>query len=843
MYITGGPIMFIESIRLINYKPFLLRGIKDTNINFNSIYQLILGSNNSGKSSLLRQLSPLPGDNKDFTTGGSKTIMIRHRGVLYRLESHFTDKGQKHFFYDETNENRNAGFTLTGQKSLVADIFGIDNEIFQILLGTTKFTKMAALDRRNILLKISNMDLEYAMKVYEQLKIKNRESTQLVKHYRKRLDDVISNMPEEGAIVNMEKEANDLNQLFLDLHVIKRNDVVSTSELRDSLDTLSRTIDSLVAKAKSTKKILLSNKELYVHSKEQMVLLSSQRSKRKSELNTQVEVLQHELDQMQQNQKDIEKGFTNGCTDLGLNLHLLNTKRADIIACYSDGVDKSDIDLAGVIDVALNSIYDDLIDIFTNMPDNKDGMYLRDKVIKRQEGIDGLRRCIAEVKGLLSGADHYLVHADSKEKTTCPHCKHTWTAGVSETTYKEMEQSVIAFKEQLAKDELTLQQNLDYIEKAEEYHSCIRRLNRHVKSSPVLKTLWGNIATAWNDGSNPKAAIMEIGKFALYRDSLLELSNIDISINNVNQAINIIKNEQYGASDRTAENIAKHKVDIERYFEEMDGLDEEIKTLQQMIALEATTSKLLVLLNNAIDAYGVLKSSAELSVMNDTADFLIDGVRNIMATLLVKINEAKNTHAVVEKIRQELASSSKDQEVSKLLSQLISPVDGLIAEQLQLFITNFVEQINYVISKIWSHDFYLLPPNKEVADDGVVKLDYIFPTKIKMGVFPIPDISMGSTSQVDIVNFAFKLVVMLYLNLDDYPLYLDELAPSLDETHRAKIIDFVREFVEAKQCSQMFMISHYVANHGVFTQAEICVTDDTNIITMPKVYNKHVVFA
>jgi hypothetical protein len=171
----------------------------------------------------------------------------------------------------------------------------------------------------------------------------------------------------------------------------------------------------------------------------------------------------------------------------------------------------------------------------------------------------------------------------------------------------------------------------------------------------------------------------------------------------------------------------------------------------------------------------------------------------------------------------------------KILMDELSPTDGFIAEQLMGFIQSMVEEINFIIGSIWTYDMEVLPCGFE-SDE----LDYKFPLKVKGSDLLAPDVSKGSSSQTDVVDFAFKLVVMLCLDLHDYPLYLDELAPSLDEQHRINIMTYVKHLVDGGKCSQMFMISHYHAGHGSFTAAEYCVMDDQNITT-PMEYNKHVV--
>ena len=52
--------MIIKSIYLKGYKPFFLNPIKSINITFDSNLVLIIATNGAGKSSLLRELTPLP---------------------------------------------------------------------------------------------------------------------------------------------------------------------------------------------------------------------------------------------------------------------------------------------------------------------------------------------------------------------------------------------------------------------------------------------------------------------------------------------------------------------------------------------------------------------------------------------------------------------------------------------------------------------------------------------------------------------------------------------------------------------------------------------------------------
>jgi hypothetical protein len=111
--------------------------------------------------------------------------------------------------------------------------------------------------------------------------------------------------------------------------------------------------------------------------------------------------------------------------------------------------------------------------------------------------------------------------------------------------------------------------------------------------------------------------------------------------------------------------------------------------------------------------------------------------------------------------------------------------------------------------------------------------------RVKSDEHTPPDISKGSAAQVEVVDFAFMIVSMLYCRLEEYPIYLDELGHSFDEQHRINVMNFVKELMEVGKFSQMFLISHYAGSYGSFTQAETLVMDSTNIV-VPEPYNQHV---
>ena len=150
------------------------------------------------------------------------------------------------------------------------------------------------------------------------------------------------------------------------------------------------------------------------------------------------------------------------------------------------------------------------------------------------------------------------------------------------------------------------------------------------------------------------------------------------------------------------------------------------------------------------------------------------------------------------------------------------------------FMQGVTTLVNAYIAEIWTYKMEVLPSKVEKDE-----LDYNFPLSISDGTLVAPDISRGSDSQLEMVNFSFCQAMRKFLHLEHFPLFLDEFGRTFDEQHRDNLIPFIARLIENGQHSQVFYISHYVSTHGAFNQAEFMVLDPTNV-TVPEAYNKNV---
>ena len=154
------------------------------------------------------------------------------------------------------------------------------------------------------------------------------------------------------------------------------------------------------------------------------------------------------------------------------------------------------------------------------------------------------------------------------------------------------------------------------------------------------------------------------------------------------------------------------------------------------------------------------------------------------------------------------------------------------------FINAFIKQMNIFIRKVWLYPLVIQPCTME--EDSSVDLDYKFPMVVNNDKLPIPDVSKGSRSIEEIINLAFRLTAMQYLDLGSAPVILDEFASSFDEAHRTSAMEVIRSIMERQSFSQLFMVNHYEGTYGALVNAQVSVICGENI-TLPKdmVYNQY----
>ena len=201
----------IKELILTNYDRFFLNNIESIEFRPKQKLQLLLGTNGSGKSSLLSELNPLPINKNDFTNG-SKEITIEKDNNIFKLKS---TSNKNSFILNNTELND--GGTKTVQLNLVKEYFNLTPKYNNIILGTEKLTAMSTNERKNILREMSTVDYSYGIYLYNTLKQELRDTVGYLKLMQIEMNNDISN------IVNDE-----------DILILK-NDITKCKNMIDSL--------------------------------------------------------------------------------------------------------------------------------------------------------------------------------------------------------------------------------------------------------------------------------------------------------------------------------------------------------------------------------------------------------------------------------------------------------------------------------------------------------------------------------------------------------------------------------------------------------------------------------
>lgn len=821
--------MKITKLVLSGYKRLMLGNINEFIYTPTSPYQLILGTNGSGKSSILMELSPLPAFSGDYIKGGYKAIELEKGLDKYELVSSFK-VGNKHSFL-KNGEELNPGGTGQVQKELVRREFNLTPEIHEIITGNLRFTTMPPMKRRELITAMSDSDLSFAIDVYNDIKKQHNLSVGGLTHVKKRLGAETSKLLALADLDGLGERADALRRELQILMENKELNVPSQQRIIHELDSRLQEIERI------SKRIMMNAVDMPKGYRfDSLDSIEIRLSEMGSERALKEAMLNHytaEYAELENLITAMQKTGVQGIDELKLKLSALERQA---------GAAMSRVELfKGIKDAAAIAAANELImplleTVLTDLPDNSDRRYSKDAMRNARDELAKLRGDHDRVSNRKSQAEQRIDHIEAARDTQCPDCGYIWKEGVSEKELDGLRNAQAQYLEILKGYDAQISSLQTYVEEADEYITTFNRYRALVNDSPRLGLLWDYFAENECFIRNPKSHVPVIYRWQQETMHVMEAENLQEEIGILRSALQTasVAGEVTGAAhfeqrvkvlndniEQATWDIASMRVNIDIISCYRDNIDQILYDYASLQGLLSETEKLF--------------DVRIRSMRNELIEGVIHGHQNDLGVIQVKLAE-KTT---LEDIIGDLERDCKDMEIEtaalKLLMDEMSPVDGLIAEQLFGFIKCFTTQLNEVIAQVWTYDLEVLSCGLESGE-----LDYKFPLQVRSAANIVPDISKGSTAQMEIVDFAYKLVSMLYLNLADYPLFLDELGHSFDEQHRANVMNYVKLLIESKRHSQMFMISHYASSHGAMTQAEVCVLDSANIST-PLTHNRHVV--
>lgn len=835
----------IEHLCLIGNKRLGLSLIEEISITFTEATQIILGRNGSGKSTLMGELTPLPGDHNDYHKGGSKLIRISHKGATYELSSTFNrGTGHHSFLVVETGEELNKGGTLAIQKELVFHHFNINRDRMNILLGKTRFTNMSPQQRQDWLTLLSPVSLDYAFSVFGTLKGLKRDQDGVVKYQQQRLGKESRDIPTEAEKKQLEKRLDSVTQhaesLMMERMRVQPN--VDSEEARRHFERLQSRLHRVTQESKA----LL--KRYPVHPDNHQVISDEETCRNELKKiddqcvrsQTIIETLSSEYHTLQQQQPS---------KDENLSEEMVESLRGKIATHYNSvsELDKRIKSIMSELPIPLDDIggrqdmealirqfEDELFSLIMEFPDNSDAHLSRSR---GEKAAAVLQQAKSQQTNIEHRRDYLLARLQQLktcEKVACPKCDHAFQPGVDPDETQRIDVELEQLATTLEKTKTTIKNAREYCEQIESYRHLLNRYQQLTQQYPYFPNLWTYLSENKVMTRHPKDHVTTLSDWILAMTLLAtyttELDRLDVLKNK----LRYIDEIDQGTIDRVNERLKHIEKTIEKETHNVKFYTHQKKQMEnyyKTVTMISTKGQQLVSeYRDILTSFDTLKNKYYLNAINkETKD-----VQLTMAQLKHELSDIELRVGIIDDLNRQLERCLVTQEDYKLLVKAMNPKDGLIGRYLKGFMENVVSFINAIISRIWTYDLEVLPSK---VDKG--KFDYRFPLVVEKGRTNAPDISEGSGSQVDIVDFAFRLLVMKFLKLEDFPLYFDEFGITFDEEHRTNLNLLITNMVEVGQTPQVFYISHYLQEHSSLTNAEVCVIDPNNI-TVPKAYNQHV---
>lgn len=833
--------MKIISLELKGYKRLSLTNIDYIKLTPENKIQLILGTNGSGKSSLMKELSPLPALPSEYNKDGFKIIEILHNNSTYILKSIFSSSGNE-FNFIKDGEELNPGGTTTIYKELVKKHFNITNDIQEVMLGLVNFHQMTVNERRNWLTRISDADYTYAFSVFNHLKEQQRDIQGAIKLNQSRLVQESQKLlvPEQELVIR--DEIKNLSELLYLMLSYKTPNATTESQILNAISDIEKNIFE-----SSTRLLQLRSNYSYTEGFQSVEDIDN------FILNTKVSLadLDNQINQLckimmsdNETMDIIRKSNIDSINNLSEQQDAVNIQIEKLKSNLS-------YDLKEISDPVscLNSFISvkaNLIQLFSSIEPNpvKDSnrLYSRHNKTETDERVSFLEKQLSKLK---SDRDTTLIklkeldHLKDHDMLTCPKCDHKWYSTYNAVQHKSEQEQLDWLIKEIEKNEIVCQNHKDYLDLYDDYISNINQYFDIKRNWPLLTNVFNAIEDAVDIFAEPRKVL---NIMQMVQTDLENLVTIDFL---------------FKKSTELYELNSKLKLDQALSIEDLQQkLDNAEVTLSSLMFEKQTKNKYLQhLVSNKQTAVEILNIKANLeNLLKTREDSLykhLDIARQLaigsyIQTIQLELNKREQLisrvdiqNSIVTNLETQIAELVEKNEVLKIAMKELSPTEGLIAKGLTGFINHFVHQLNSFIKKIWLYPLELIPVVP--TEDEELDLDYKFMVKINDNKI-IPDINKASSAMKEVIDLAFRLVSMQYLHLSNAPIYLDEFAHSMDSSHRQSAFYVITNLLTSSDFSQIFMISHYENSYGSLKNADITVLCPSNIVLhKDMVFNKNVI--
>lgn len=814
-------------IELHKCRRLALGGFTTIKINPTSKIQKVLGTNGSGKSSLLRLgVSAIPPSRKFFDDGGYHLVHIRSGDKEYILRTSYNNNKTTCSFRVD-GEELNKSHNETTQHDLVYTHFRVNKAIHDVLTLREDFARMSPAKRKEWIAILSPNDLDYGIAVHRDLKKSLNATNNIINHLTKRLHTETSKLPSRGKVDEVkalhESKTKDAEVLVATIgKLVCRSLPAIHHDIRTTVDAVERLTryekspvvpDDITSYTSLTDKITQAQQHgMYLNG--QLQVINTQYSESDSRLR-ELNLLTSETHEEMMVQLSL---VSNVCSTV---------KKEFPEELLSNGVSYNRTDI-----VTLNKF----LELYQTIQSSEHTLYGDDKNVSVLiEESDSLEKLLGNANKKIWTIEGRLEHIANCAEVECPRCETTFKPGVGESEKENLLQSLTKGKQFVEEKSHVLEKNKLATMAARQYQQRMREITSYMHSSQNVHYVWSAIESAGGLTQYDSVVrivgnfIKQIPRLITYQENLKLKTRIEDNL-------------------QKKDSVMREKLQLDKQYVELkttrDGIINEIETtrttLKHLLSLQTHHNALEDKVVGIMQGYkrlGELRSELTDAILKEQLNTELKHLYSGISILEQELVSYDIQQGIVNDIRNDLERSQADAPALKLLVDSLSPSDGLLAEQMSSTIETIVAYMNSIINRIWGYNLIIRPPS--IQDNG--SLEYKFPMYAISEDNEVDDVSEGSDSQLSIVKQAFALAVYKFLGLEGYPLYIDELGGNFDEQHHSNLIPVLKEMAEDPAYSQLFIISHFKEWHGGLVNAQTIVLDDSHV-SIDGVYNTHVVF-
>ena len=833
--------MLIKSITIRNLVAFQCAQIRALTLTCDSPLQLILGTNGSGKSSLLNQLSPMPAISTDYLKEGVKDLEIEHKGKTYRLISDFRKKGNAHEFWVD-GKNLNDGGTTDVQRELVTSYFGWNNDVHQLCYNLIPFCDMTPSQREAFFMRINPDGIYFLLEKNKRIKSTVGVTKGMLNTLMERKLVLEGEMIDAELVSSLKKEQEQLehhskevySRLYLldqetkdippnpgeweDLHNHYQDVSSFFSKLLENYSELSdEELQNLYAQA--TSDVRCYKEEIILKWEEDCIANEGKRQE-----------LSRELGKIE---------ISESKTELEEEILLLQTSYNKYMSHdLTTPLPKHLVDSSHYLE--------DWERLLTSFHAFEKPLYTRKGINARihqgqhwQKKLESLNEAYIQVEEEIER----LVHTQKADAVTLPdECGKE--SCVLYNTFMDNQLTLSEKIKHLRQKESQMKKKIERLTEwvkafsysllhLEQMKKCLNELEDMLEKYPEARYAFKSPTLLRDLGMNPMKIYHQLKLGWVQSQEYYKAQEIQKTLEQKQRILERVqeRKEDYALHlrkqiEELSEKISKDQQHLSEYRQLCEETVKKAESMKATLEARKTVHKTEEWWTQTQKEYHTYQEY--LKKQKEKENLSLD-LKNTQERLSEILSILKKQDSVQDRYQTEvLGQITHHEEYLKNLNIVKDALTVLPQKRMIQFLNSLIRKVNQFISRVFTYEFILTP---------IHELSFKFP--YKANGHQAKDISTCSTAQKEMTNLAFTLVCRAVLQLESYPLLLDEVGKTFDITHQRRLLDLLIGILEEHRASQLFVVNHHSLIHSGLSEADILLLHDQNILK-PEKYNTHV---